>query len=152
MAFAFSHPEMSVGRICVRTVHVAASDESVAAAARRMREADVGALIVVDASRRPLAALTDRDVVLRCVAEGRDPDRTPISAVMTTPIHSVREETPIETALERMAGSASRRLAVVDRDDHLVGILALDDVVDLLVEEATSIGRILEHRHPPREV
>ncbi len=76
---------MSAGRICVRTVHVAAPDESVREAARRMREADVGTLIVVDDKRNPMGVVTDRDVALRCVAEDRDPDTTRVATVMTAP-------------------------------------------------------------------
>jgi CBS domain-containing protein len=140
---------MSVGRICVRTVHVAAPEETVRAAARRMREADVGALIVVNEERSPIGVVTDRDVALRCVAEVRDPDATAVAAVMTAPVHGIAEETPIEEALRRMAGLAARRLAVTDDAGHLVGILALDDVLELLVEEAEAIGRLLRRRPPP---
>jgi CBS domain-containing protein len=139
---------VSVGRICVRTVHVASAQESVREAARRMREADVGALVVVDGERRPVGVVTDRDVVLRCVAEGRDPDATPLASVMTAPVACVAESTAIEEALRRMAGASARRLAVTDAEGRLAGILALDDVLDLLVEESEAIGRLL--RRPPR--
>ncbi len=142
---------MSVGRICVRTVSVASPDEPVREAARRMREADVGTLVVVDGKRNPMGILTDRDVTLRCVAEGRDPDTTSVADVMTTPVLCVSESSPIEEALGRMAGIAGRRLAVTDDEGHLAGILALDDVMELLVEEAESIGRLLQRRRPPLE-
>jgi CBS domain-containing protein len=140
---------VSAGRICVRTVHVASPQESVREAARRMREADVGTLIVVDDARKPLGIVTDRDVALRCVAERRDPDATPVATVMTAPVACVGASTPIEEALKRMVGVAARRLAVTDDEGQLVGILALDDVLELLVEEAESIGRLLRRRRPP---
>lgn len=139
---------MSAGRICVRSVHVAAPHESVREAARRMREADVGTLVVMVDERSPVGILTDRDVTLRCVAEARDPDATPISSVMTSPVHCVTESTPIEEALRRMAGLAARRLAVTDDAGRLVGLLALDDVLELLVEEAEAIGHLLRRRGP----
>jgi CBS domain-containing protein len=142
---------MTAGRICVRSVHIAEPEESVRKAARRMAEADVGTLIVVDPERNPLGVVTDRDVALRCVAKGLNPDETAVSEVMTAPVLSVYESTPIEEALRRMAGISARRLAVTDAEGHLVGILALDDVVELLVEEAESIGRLLQRRHPPLE-
>lgn len=142
---------MTAGRVCVRSVHVANPDESVRIAARRMREADVGTLIVVDNKRNPIGVVTDRDVALRCVAADRDPDTTPISEVMTAPVLCVSESTPIEEALRRMAGISARRLGVTDSEGHLAGILALEDVVDLLVEEAETIGRLLQRRHPPLE-
>lgn len=142
---------MSAGRICVREVHVASPEETVREAARRMREADVGTLVVVDANRNPVGLVTDRDVMLRCVAADRDPSATPVSQVMTAPVLCVHEETPIEEALRRMAGIAGRRLVVTDEAEHLVGILALDDVLELLVEEAETIGRLLQRRHPKLE-
>jgi CBS domain-containing protein len=134
---------MSVGRLCTRTVVVASADETVEAAARRMAEHDVGTVVVVDAASRPLGLLTDRDVVTQVVATGRDARSTTIGAVMSTPVVRVGEQTPIEDALARMAGAATRRLVVTDADERLVGVLALDDVLDLLAEEAQSIGRLL---------
>ena len=142
---------MTVGSICVRSVHVAAPNDSVRVAARRMRDADVGALIVVDDKQNPMGVVTDRDVALRCVAEDHDPDDTPVSSVMTGPMLCVSESTPIEEALRRMAGISARRLGVTDSKGQLAGILALDDVVELLVEEAETIGRLLQRRHPPLE-
>ena len=142
---------MSVGRICVRTVHVASPEESVREATRRMREANVGTLIVVDDKRNPVGVVTDRDVALRCVSEDRDPDATQVAAVMTAPVLCVSESMPIEEALRRMAGIAARRLAVTDDEGHLAGILALDDVMELLAEEAEAIGRLLQRRHPQLE-
>ncbi|MEN8161390.1 MAG: CBS domain-containing protein, partial [Myxococcota bacterium] len=89
---------------------------------------------------------TDRDVALRCVAQARDPDTTPVGSVMSAPVTSVHESAPIESALERMAGAQARRLVVVDDEGRLVGILALDDVLELLAEEFTSVGRLLQRR------
>ncbi len=142
---------MTAGRICVRAVHVAAPEDSVRDAARRMREADVGTLIVIDDKRNPMGVVTDRDVALRCVAEDRDPDATQVAAVMTAPVLCVYESTPSEEALQRMAGIAARRLAVTDEQGHRAGILALDDVVELMAKEAETIGRLLQRRHPPLE-
>ena len=130
----------------MRQVLVASPDESVREAARRMQKADVGALVVIDSEKRPLGVLTDRDVALRCVADGRDPERTTISALMTAPAVCVQETTPIEDALSRMLAIPARRLVVTDEGGLLVGILALDDVAELLAEESGQIGRLLARR------
>jgi CBS domain-containing protein len=85
-------------------------------------------------------------VALRVVADGRDPEQTRVGGVMTAPAVTIPESAPIETALGRMAGIRARRLVVVDAAGRLAGILALDDLLDLLVEEAGLIGKILAGR------
>ena len=142
---------MSAGRICVRSVHVAEAGESVRDAARRMREADVGTLFVLDDERSPVGIVTDRDVALRCVAGDRDPQATPVSAVMSTPVHAVSESASIEEALRHMSGIGARRLAVTDSEGRLAGVLALDDVLELLVEEFETIGALLRRRRAAAE-
>jgi CBS domain-containing protein len=137
---------MTVGKICVRTVHTASPDETVLDAARRMARQNTGTLVVLDLERLPIGILSDRDVMVRCVAEGKDPTATVVSALMSTPVASVRETMPIEEALAQMATCRVRRVPVVDDDDRLVGILAVDDVIELLVEEAGTIGRLLGGR------
>jgi CBS domain-containing protein len=135
-----------VGAICVRTVQVASPRETVRAVAVRMAEAGVGTVVVLDEERKPAGILTDRDIALRCVAERRDPDTTPVGSVMSAPVRHVHESTPIESALGRMAGVHARRLVVVDDHERLVGILALDDVLELLAEELASVGKLLQQR------
>ena len=140
---------MSAGRICSRTVVLAAPDEHVADAAARMEREGVGTLVVTDDDARPLGILTDRDVALRCVGRGLDSHATEVGDVMTAPVRTVPEATPIEDALSYMASGGHRRLVVTEDDDGaLAGILALADVLDLLVEEAATIGRILRGQSP----
>jgi len=134
---------MSVGAICARTVQVAAPHETVRTVAERMARTGVGTVVVLDPDRRPVGVLTDRDIAVRCVAEKREPDTTAVRDVMSAPVASIHESTPIETALARMTGVRTRRLAIVDDEERLVGILALDDVLELLAEEAATIGKLL---------
>jgi CBS domain-containing protein len=134
---------MSVGRICVRSVDSAEMSETAILAARRMRDRNVGSLVVVDRERHPLGLITDRDLAVRVLAEGRDATQTLISEVMTRLPHTVREETPIEEALGLMRSGACRRLPVVDQDRRLVGVLCLDDVLDLLAEEFGEVRTLL---------
>ena len=141
---------MSVGRICSRLVVTVSSVESVRVAARRMAENGVGTLVVanLDGVIQASGIVTDRDIAVRCVAESLDPDRTPVSRVMTAPAGSVDESTPIEEAVRMMASAATRRLIVTGDDHRLIGILSLDDVLDLLVEEIESVGRLLKKQVP----
>lgn len=136
---------MSVGRICTRVVATAAPDETVRVAAARMAEFDVGTLVVVDSlSEKPVGIVTDRDLVVRGLVEGRDPDQVTLRTIMSTPVHSIDEHTPIEEGMSRMAAAGVRRLAVTGPSGSLMGLLSLDDALDLVIEEMTTIGRLLE--------
>ena len=139
---------MSVGRICVRSVATTTPEETLRAAARRMREHGVGSLVVVDGKTRPVGVLTDRDLMLRCVADAGDADEVRVAQAMSTPVVTAREAMPIEDVLSQMSASAIRRVPVIDEAGTLVGILSLDDVLDLLSEEVTTIGRVLSNRAP----
>lgn len=139
---------MSIGRICVRDVDLADPEESVLLAARRMNSRNVGALMVLDRHRAPIGIVTDRDLALRVVGEGRDANTTSVREVMTRAPEAVHEETPIETALTRMRAGPYRRLPVVDSDGSLVGVVSLDDILDLLSEEFAEIGRLIRKEGP----
>jgi CBS domain-containing protein len=139
---------MSVGRICQREVYFADPDETVLAAAQRMRDRNVGTLVVLNQTRKPLGLLTDRDLVTKVVAQKRAPAETAVAEVMTTDLKTVSEETSIEEALSLMRAGSFRRLPVVDIDGGLVGLLSLDDVLSLLAEEFTDIGQLLGKQTP----
>ena len=141
---------MSVGRICSRVVATASGSESIRMAARRMADHDVGTLVVVGSGQSMAATgiVTDRDLAIRCIAGRLDPDETPISEVMTSPVHSVDEHTPMEDAVAIMARAGTRRLVVLGEGNRVVGLLSLDDVLDVLVEETAAIGRLLEQQKP----
>ena len=141
---------MSVGRICSRVVATATGNETIKKAAQRMADHDVGTLVVVDAShpQRPVGIITDRDLTVRCIAAGLDPDETAISAIMTRPVHSVDEQMPMEDAVAIMGRSGTRRLVVVGQDTGLAGLLSMDDILGVAVEEAGAIGNLLDQQKP----
>ncbi|MCB9916072.1 MAG: CBS domain-containing protein [Planctomycetes bacterium] len=138
---------MTIGRICSRVTHLADAHERARDAARRMKQENVGTLVVVDGQQRPIGILTDRDLALRLVAEGHDPAQVTVAEVMTAHPRTAPEDLPIEDALTRMRGFGVRRLPVVDAQGKLVGILSADDVLELVAEELGSIGRILGWSH-----
>jgi CBS domain-containing protein len=90
---------MSVGRICVREVDTANPDESIAVAAERMHQRAVGTLVVVNNTHQVVGIVTDRDLVSRVLAQGRDPMQMAISEAMTVAPKTVSENTSIESAL-----------------------------------------------------
>jgi CBS domain-containing protein len=139
---------MSIGRICAREVHLVDPEESVRAAARRMRERNVGTLVVAGPGGLPIGLVTDRDLALRVVAEGRDADATPVRAVMTEHPRTLREDASIEAALAAMTAGGFRRVLVLDDAGELAGIVSLDDVLALLAEELGLVAKILAREEP----
>lgn len=139
---------MSVGRICVREVDIADADESVQVAAQRMQARKVGTLVVLDPHQRPLGIITDRDLATRVVAEHKDSARTSVEEVMTHPPTVIPERMSIEEALSIMRSGPFRRVPIVDDTGRLVGLLSLDDILDLLAEEFGLIRNLLREESP----
>lgn len=133
---------MSVGKACVRTVVTARPQESAAAAAKRMQQYDVGALVVMQ-EQQPIGIITDRDLVVRIMAAGKDPSATEVRSVMTDPLVCAPEHMPLEDAMNLMRGYQIRRLVVTNTAGELAGIFTLDDMLELLGEEQTAIAGLL---------
>ncbi len=139
---------MSVGRICVREVDTAGPNDTVAVAAERMHQRAVGTLVVVNRVSQVVGILTDRDLVSRVLAKNLNPVDTAVHEAMTMAPKTVTVETPIETALLIMRSGRFRRLPVVSGTGELVGLVTLDDVLMLLAEEFSQIGRLLKRETP----
>ena len=143
---------MTVGRICSRSTFLAYPDESVHVAADRMKDENVGTLLVIDNDKRPIGIVTDRDVVLRVVAPGLDSRATTVRQIMTSHPRCVQDGTPIEDAVNTMRTLGVRRLPVVDQNERLVGILSVDDVLELVTEELGQLGRVVGLSRPGASV
>jgi CBS domain-containing protein len=139
---------MTAGRICVREVDITGEEESVQAAAQRMHSRKVGTLVVCDPSGKPTGIVTDRDLTVRVLALAHDPLTTTVGEVMTPCPATITEDTPLEDVLGVMRGGPFRRVVVVDRDERLVGLLSLDDILELLTEEFNQIGKLLQEEAP----
>ena len=118
---------MQLSQIITREVETISPDTSAREAAQRMRSMDVGSLPVCD-GRRLLGMVTDRDLAIRVLAEGRDPNATPVQDAMTPDIVYAFEDDDVQRAAQLMKERQIRRLPVLDRDKHLVGIVALGDI------------------------
>lgn len=138
---------MSVGSYCRRGVATAEPDETLRAAAQRMEKEGVGSLVVIDEDR-PVGVLTDRDIVLRVVAEGGDPDETRVRSALGRPAVTIDAEARLADAAERMMRRRVRRLPVVDQEERVVGLVATDDLVRLLAEEITGLARVSASQLP----
>ena len=105
-------------------------------AARMMARSDAGPIPVVE-DGRPIGLVTDRDIVVRVVAEGRDPQMTTAGEIASKELVTVEPEQSLEEALELMARCQIRRLPVVE-GDRLVGIVAQADVARSADSRATG--------------
>lgn len=113
-------------------------------AARLMRDLDVGALPVMDGDK-PMGIITDRDLVVRCAAQGRQPTDA-IDHGMTKTVETVKTTDDINTAMSRMEAAQIRRLLVLDPSGKLAGIVSLGD---LAVRQQKSLDETLEKISEP---
>ena len=141
---------MTAGQLCSRVMATASPDESVRKAAQRMAAYDVGALVVLKENRgaHAVGIITDRDIVIRCVAQQLDLDDTRVADIMSKPVTMVNDATPIEEALAKMAAAGTRRLVVTAEGDRVAGILTLDDCLDELVRDTAAVGKLLKLQQP----
>ncbi|MBS7742503.1 MULTISPECIES: CBS domain-containing protein [unclassified Chelatococcus] len=117
---------MRVSEVMTRDVRVASSDDTIQQAARIMAEIDAGIVPVGD-NDRLVGMLSDRDIAVRAVAQGKDPS-TPIGEVMTRDIKYCFEDEDAEEVCQNLGDQQIRRIPVVDRAKRLVGILSLGDI------------------------
>jgi CBS domain-containing protein len=117
---------MQVSEVMTRQVELVDPKTAIQEAARRMRDGDVGAL-PVGQDGQLVGMITDRDIVVCGLAEGRDASTT-VQEVLSPSVFFCRESDTIENAADAMAEHQVRRLPVLDENDQLVGIVALGDV------------------------
>lgn len=118
---------MKVHEIMTAHPRCIAPDNTLVEAAGLMRELDVGALPICD-NDRLAGMVTDRDIVLRGTADGRDPNSAEVREVMSSGIIYVYADQPVEAAARIMEEKQIRRLPVLNREKRLVGIVSLGDV------------------------
>jgi CBS domain-containing protein len=126
MAQPLSDEAELVEDVMTRNPITVSESASVQEAAQAMREADVGDVLVVRGDA-VCGILTDRDIVVRFVADGGDPGTTPVGEICSPDLTEVRPHDPLDYAIELMRYRAIRRLPVV-RDEQPVGILSLGDL------------------------
>jgi CBS domain-containing protein len=136
-----------VSDVMTRDVRIASPDQTIREAAGAMADADVGSLPVGE-NDRLVGMITDRDIVLRAVAKGRDA-KTQVRDVMSDRIQYCFEDDDVSSAAENMASLGVRRLAVLNRDKRLVGIVALSNIANCGENKAanTMLKGVAEPHH-----
>lgn len=127
----------------LRPIQTVTLEQSARDAAAVMREHHVGCVVVVR-DDRPVGIVTDRDLAMRVVAEGRDASVTKIADVVTYDPITVRESDGIDTALTAMQTHGIRRVPIVAGDGRLVGLVTADDVLSRIGVELSALAGAIE--------
>jgi CBS domain-containing protein len=117
------------------------AEKSVAYAAKMMREEDVGLAPIVEVDKL-IGMLTDRDIAIRVVAEGRNPDQVKVADVASKQVVTIDPQQDLDEALRIMAKHQVRRLPVVEEDGKLVGVVAQADIAR--EGDDTQTGKLVE--------
>lgn len=142
---------MTIGELCIRNTFIVRKEDTVLEAAKLMRVFNVGDLIVVEAGQEgntPIGIVTDRDIVVKVVADAADAHNVTVAEIMSKNLVSGREEENLYESIERMRQHGIRRLPVVDKEGYLSGILSVDDILEFLGEEVNAlIGLVYKEQH-----
>jgi len=126
--------------VMTRIVEVVTPDMSVRDVATRMKDRNIGSYPVCDGGSL-IGMVTDRDLALRVLAEGRDPDSTPVEAVMSTNVSSCTPEDRLDDVLALMGGRQLRRIPVVGTDGRVVGLVTLGKIAETDCEASGEVLR-----------
>ncbi|HLO15914.1 MAG TPA: CBS domain-containing protein [Anaerolineales bacterium] len=120
-------------------------DDTVAKAAQLMKKEDIGPVLIVDNQRtkKLVGIVTDRDLALKVVGEGRDPQNTRVEDVMTRKMVTCRADDDVESAMSAMAQYQLRRIPVVGDNMKLLGIISQADVATR-VDEPEKTGEVVK--------
>lgn len=129
--------------IMTRNVMTASPALNLQAVAQLMRDSDLGVLPVVDDANKLVGVVTDRDVIVRAAADGRDLNSTKVNEIMTRELHTARADDFVFQAIRLMGDKQIRRVPVVNETGELAGILSLADIA-LEMEDEREIAEALE--------
>lgn len=146
---------MTVGEICTRRVVIGSRETSIYEAAQLMREYHAGDLVVTDGihgSRTPVGIVTDRDIVVEVLAEGLNPAGLTVGDIMNASLVTVNEGEGVFGALRQMRSEGVRRAPIVDKTGALVGIVSLDDLLELIAEELGDLVSLIREERKKEEL
>ena len=138
--------------VMTRNAECIKPSDSVMHAARRMRDMEVGSLPVCDQNSRLAGMITDRDITIRCTADGHDPKEVAVADIMTPEIIYCFEDDDIHEAAAVMEEHQIRRLPVLNREKRLVGIVTLGDMAVRGDDYAMNAEALREISEPARPV
>jgi CBS domain-containing protein len=137
---------MKVNQVMTPEVETISPDATTKEAAHKMLDRHIGALPVLDGDQL-VGIITDRDICCRVIATGRDAEMTKVHQVMQKEVATCFEDQEIFDAATKMMNHHIRRLAVLNRDNHMAGFLSIDDIAHISHDLASTV---LEAASPNR--
>jgi CBS domain-containing protein len=146
---------MNIGSICKRDAVTIDEDATLHDAAQRMREQHVGALVVTGQAANSEAAvlgvITDRDLAVEVLARGRDGASVSVSALLSGRLVAIPWDASLSDAVAAMEGEGVRRLLVTGRDQELIGVISIDDVIEAWAADMSRLSRSLRRAREAEE-
>jgi len=140
---------MELREIMTRNPEVVSGDASLQEAATKMKNLDVGLMPICDGDRLQ-GMLTDRDITIRATADGRDPNKTKVTEVMSTDVAYCFEDQDVAEAVSLMEARQIRRLPILNKDKRLVGVVSLGDIA-VHVGDRDLAGETLQEVSEPAQ-
>ncbi len=140
---------MKLSKIGQRKVVTITKETSLEDAARMMREHHVGNVVVVEGRngrRFPQGILTDRDIVMATIALGAPASAFTAEEVMTSSLYTVAENESLESVIDLMKTKGVKRVPILGREEELVGIISLEDVMALLSTEISALAEVAKRQ------
>ena len=119
---------------------------SVREVAELMKDNDIGTVLVVD-REKPIGMITDRDIVTRCITESADCNKITAKDIMSSPVYTIGDHASILDLVEEMSTHHVRRVAIVNKEGRVTGMLSMADVFELLSHEMSQLSEALGTRH-----
>ena len=139
---------MGLVKCCREQVVAVSPDTPAVEVARIMGEKNVGSVVIVTGDNRPVGVITDRDLVVRIMAHGIDPGENRAGEIPDRDVVTFPDSMGIYEAIQKMTAEGIRRMPVVDDTGGLIGIVTMDDIIQMLGEEMAAIAKNIEKQSP----
>jgi CBS domain-containing protein len=137
---------MNIGEVCNREVIVVSRDTTIVEAAQIMRENHVGDLVITEDRnnmRVPVGILTDRDIVIEIIAREVEMDSVSVGDIMSDDLLTAVEDEDTDEVMWKMRNKGVRRIPIVNKEGGLIGIVSVDDLLDLFAEKMEDLVRLI---------
>lgn len=134
---------MKAKEIMVTDIAIIEPEKSVVEAAKIMKERKIGSLVVIEGSK-PIGIITERDIIRKLVAEGKDAKIVKVKELMSYPLITANPDDDVEVLAKRMAVNEIRRLPIINKDGNLVGIITATDIAKSVAKDVSDYDLVMK--------